>query len=77
MAYDATAKSTLLTAFGKGEGFAIEKIAEYMAPQTAAATPTVSARFLGDKYFDSAAVKWYFADSVGNATPADDWTILN
>jgi hypothetical protein len=77
MAYDPTAKETILGLIGKGEGFGFEMVAELLAPLTAAATPTVSARYKGDKYYDSNAGKWYLADSVGNVSPADDWTILN
>ena len=77
MAINPASKAALLNKFGKGEGYAIEKIAEFMTPQTAAATPTVPARFQGDKYWDSNASKWYIAHTTGSGTPANDWTIVN
>ena len=77
MAIDPAAKAALLNLVGKGEGFAIDKIVEFMIPQTAAATPAVSARFQGDKYWDSNASKYYIAHTTGSASAADDWTIVN
>lgn len=57
-----------------GAGFpGVKTLLEYMVYKTAAATPTVNADFLGQRYFDSNASDWYTAVAVGSETPANDW----
>lgn len=75
--FDTTAKEAILTAAGKGEGFAIEKLAELMAPFSAAATPDTNARYLGDKWIKTDTGKVYIAVAVGSGTPSSDWAIVN
>lgn len=60
-----------MNVIGRGAFAGADDLARYLVYKTAAATPSVDADFLGQRYFDSLNADWYSAVATG--TGASDW----